>query len=91
VISDQYASKTIITDDGRTFTGILGPAGGDSVVVLQSSGEKITLKKDAIDEIAPSSKSAMPEKLFDNLSLDDIADLFAFLRAGSTRQRSARR
>ncbi len=91
VISDQYASKTIITDDGRSYSGILGPAGGDLVIVLQANGEKITLEKDTIEEIAPSSKSAMPEKLFENLSLEEIADLFAFLRTGETVQRSAQR
>ncbi len=91
VISDQYASKTIITDDGRSFTGIVGAAGSDSVVVLQSNGEKVTLEKDTIDEVAPSSMSAMPDKLFENLSLDEIADLFAFLRADGAPQRSAKR
>lgn len=91
VISDQYASKTVITDDGRSFTGILGAAGTDSVVVLQANGEKVTLDKETIEEIAPSPKSAMPEKLFENLSLEEIADLFAYLRAGDTPQRSAQR
>ncbi len=91
VISDQYASKTIITDDGRTFTGIVGAAGADAIVVLQSNGEKVTLAKDDIDDVAPSSKSAMPDKLFENLTLEEIADLFAFLRSGETQQRSAKR
>lgn len=91
VISDQYASKTIITDDGRSFTGIVGAAGADAIVVLQANGEKVTLDKDAIDEVEPSSKSAMPDKLFENLSLEEIADLFAFLRSGETQQRSAKR
>ncbi len=83
VISDQYASKTVITDDGRTFTGIVGAAGEDAVVVLQANGEKVTLENDAIDEIVPSPKSAMPDGLFDELSLEEIADLFALLRTGA--------
>jgi len=79
VISDQYASKTVTTSAGRTYTGIIAPSGGDAIVILQSSGEKVTIQKDDIDETVPSKKSAMPEGLLNQLTLDDIADLFAYL------------
>ncbi len=79
VISDQYASKTVLTNDGRTFTGIVDPSRSDVVVILESNGEKREVPRDQIDEIVPSSKSAMPEGLFDELTLDEISDLFAFL------------
>ncbi len=79
VISDQYASKTIVTEEGRTFTGIVAPLGTDSVVVLQSNGQKVTISKDEISETAASRTSAMPEGLLNELSLDEIADLFSYL------------
>lgn len=81
VISDQYASKTVTTTNGLTYTGMLARVSNGSVIVLQPSGEKVTLREDQIDDIAPSKKSSMPEGLLNTLSIDEIGDLFAFLTA----------
>jgi len=79
VISDQYASKTIVTKDGRSFTGMLttGPKG--QMIILQSNGEKTPIASDDVDEINPSKISSMPEGLLDPLTQEEIVDLFAFL------------
>jgi putative heme-binding domain-containing protein len=79
VISDQYASKTVVTADGKTYTGLVAPAGEEAIVILQSDGEKVTIQTDDISETAPSKKSAMPEGLLNTLTLEEIADLFAYL------------
>jgi putative heme-binding domain-containing protein len=81
VISDQYASKTVQTERGMQFTGIVGEAGVGAVVVLQPNGEKVTVPRNEIAQIFPSAKSAMPEGLFNTLTLEEIADLFAYLSA----------
>ncbi|HEX3725718.1 MAG TPA: HEAT repeat domain-containing protein [Pirellulales bacterium] len=78
VISDQFAAKTVLTTDGKTYTGLVGPT-ADGVVVLQANTEKATIAKADIDTIVPSKKSAMPDGLFNTLSLEEIADLFAYL------------
>jgi putative heme-binding domain-containing protein len=83
VISDQYASKTITTLDGKTYTGMIGAAGEKSIVVLQANGQKTTIARDQIDETIPSKKSAMPDGLLNQLTLEEIADLFALLMAGA--------
>jgi putative heme-binding domain-containing protein len=80
VISDQYRSTVIITKKGTTITG-LAAVQGDTVTVLLSTGEKVTLKKDEIDTQVASLVSVMPEKLLDTLELKEIADLFAFLES----------
>ena len=49
------------------------------MVVLQANTEKATVPKNEIEQITPSKKSAMPEGLFNTLSLEEIADLFAYL------------
>ena len=79
VISDQYASKTVVTNGGKTYAGLVVPAGDEAIVVLQSNGEKTTVDNDDISETAPSKKSAMPDGLLNTLTLDEIADLFAYL------------
>ncbi len=88
VISDQYASKTVFTNAGLQFTGIVGEAGVGTVVVLQANGEKVSLLRNDIDQISPSTRSAMPEGLFNSLTLEEIADLFAYLASSSSKSKS---
>ncbi len=79
VISDQYASKSVLRSDGREVWGIVAPQADGSVVVVTSAAERVRVPKDQIDTITPIKKSAMPEGLLNNLSLEEIADLFAYL------------
>ena len=78
VISDQYAAKTVATTEGKTYTGIVADGNGE-IVILQANGQKVRVPQDQIDETEPSHLSAMPEGLLDDLSLEEITDLFAFL------------
>jgi putative heme-binding domain-containing protein len=80
VISDQYRSTTFITKKGQVVDGLAAPQGSD-VTVLQSDGSKLTLKKSEIDQQYASLVSVMPERLLDQLSKQEIADLFAFLES----------
>jgi putative heme-binding domain-containing protein len=78
VVSDQYASKTILAN-GKTYTGIAVRNPDSSMTVLQSDGQKVELAASDIEEVKSSKLSAMPEGLANRLTLEQIADLFAFL------------
>jgi putative heme-binding domain-containing protein len=80
VISDQYRSTTIVTVRGQRIEG-LAAVQGDTMTVLQSNGEKATLRKKDIEQQYASLVSVMPEKLLDPLTRQEIADLFAFLES----------
>jgi putative heme-binding domain-containing protein len=79
VISDQYASKTVLTTDGRSITGLAAKQADGSLVVLQSNGQKATIAAGDIDQVLPCKISVMPEGLLNTLTLDDIANLFTYL------------
>jgi putative heme-binding domain-containing protein len=79
VISDQYASRTVVTKEGFSHTGLVGRLGERELVVLQASGKKVIVPRDDVEHIVPHKKSAMPEGLFNTLTLEEIADLFAYL------------
>ncbi|MEX0679394.1 MAG: HEAT repeat domain-containing protein [Pirellulales bacterium] len=79
VISDQYASQTVVTTDGKTYSGLVAPSGDGSLVVLQATGEKVTVPEAEVDEATRNKTSGMPEGLLNTLTLDEIADLFAYL------------
>ena len=82
VVSDQYASQMVMAN-GRVYTGIVAKQPDGSLTVLQTDGGKVTLAADEIEEIEPSKASAMPDGLLNPLTLEQVADLFAFLMEGS--------
>ena len=84
VISDQYQSKTILTIDGETLTGFAIKEAGGAYSVVDSSGNRIRVAANEIEEIKDSEVSGMPSNLLDSLSLEEIADLFAYLEKGQT-------
>lgn len=80
VISDQYRSTLILTKKGVRIDGLMAVQ-GDMISVLQQDGSKVTLRKRDIEQQYASLVSVMPEKLLDALTLQEIADLFAFLES----------
>ena len=78
VISDQYASHTVLVG-GRTYTGLIAAQNERRLTMLLPTGKKIELERRHIEQIAPSDVSAMPGGLLNPLSLEQVADLFAYL------------
>lgn len=79
VISDQYLSRIITTNDGKTYTGIVGSSSESKLIILQADGKKVELDTSDVDTNVVSPKSSMPEGLIDSLSDEEVADLFSFL------------
>jgi putative heme-binding domain-containing protein len=79
-ISDQYRSVTIVTKAGQSITG-LAAVQGDTVTVVLNDASKVTLKRGDIDTQVASLVSVMPERLLDELTRAEIADLFAFMES----------
>ena len=69
----------MVTKNGKTYTGMVSPRGDGSIVVLQASGEKVSIAEDDVAETRRTKVSSMPEGLLNQLSLEDVADLFAYL------------
>ena len=80
VISDQYRSSLITTTKGQQLNG-LAAVQGDTVTVLLNDGTKVSLRRAEIESQTASLVSVMPERLLDELSREEIADLFAFLES----------
>jgi putative heme-binding domain-containing protein len=78
VVSDQYASK-LVTANGKTYAGVAVKNANGGMTVLQADGQKVDLTAEEFENVEPSKLSTMPEGLANRLSLEQIADLFAFL------------
>jgi putative heme-binding domain-containing protein len=79
VVSDQYASKSVRTTDGRVLSGLAAITAEGDVLLRLPTLETVQVPRDEVEDIAQSSVSSMPEKLLDPLTLDEITDLFAYL------------
>jgi putative heme-binding domain-containing protein len=81
VISDQYRMVQVVTKEGQVYVGmpVPGISKNDKLVLLMSDATKLEIAKSRIEEQNPSKISVMPAGLLDQLSLGEIADLFAFL------------
>jgi putative heme-binding domain-containing protein len=82
VISDQYVSRVVVAA-GKSYAGLVTQR-QEGVSVLLPTGKKIELGHEEIDDIQPSDVSAMPTGLLNALTLEQVADLFAYLGAAPT-------
>ena len=71
VVSDQYASKKVLTVDGRLVIGLVSDR-GDALQIRDSLNQTIELAKEDVDQILPSTTSIMPSGLLDDLTIDEI-------------------
>lgn len=78
VVSDQYASQIVIAG-GRTYTGIAAKNPDGSMTILQADMTKVEVPAEDIEDVRTSKTSAMPEGLLNKLTLEQVADLFAYL------------
>ena len=79
VVPDRYASQTIMTVDGRQYSGMAFENPDGSFQVVQSDGKRISINADNVEAVKASSKSAMPEGLLDGLTITEINNMFAYL------------
>lgn len=81
VISDQYRMVQVETKEGQVYVGmpIPGISNHDKLVLLLSDTTRLEIPKNRIEEQTTSKTSVMPTGLLDPLSLQEVADLLAFL------------
>ncbi len=77
-VPNDFQMQLIALKDGRLVSGIIRQRSPKAIAV-QTETEQLTLAADDIDSIKPSGQSLMPERQLDNLSRDEIRDLFAYM------------
>lgn len=80
-IREGYENHLVITESGRTLNGVLAEKDARVIVLKTTDGKKISIPRDDIAEMNVSGKSLMPENLLENLSDQEVRDLFAYLRS----------
>ena len=80
-IREGFENYIIVTDEGRIITGLMVERDNQVVVLRTAEGQTITVERDSIEESRVLGRSLMPEGLLKQMSDEQIADLFAYLRS----------
>ena len=78
-IREGYVNYQVITVDGRTLAGTIAARSSEAITLQPPGGEAIMLNADQIREMKAQTTSLMPERLLDQLTDQQIRDIFAYL------------
>ena len=79
-IADKFEMRTVIKKNGESLSGILSSETGTTVTLTSLGGEQTTIARSDIKQLETSETSAMPAGLESGISLQEMADLMAFLK-----------
>lgn len=79
-VESKYTGYVATTKDGRSFTGMIIDETATSLTLARTDGKKDTVLRVDIEELKSTGKSFMPEGLEQDLSPQDLADVFQFVQ-----------
>src|SRR5690606_17593008 len=77
----QYLNYTVATLDGRVLSGQVASESPTSITLKRAEGVTDVVPRDQIDELASTGQSLMPEGLEEEVGVEQMADLIAYLRS----------
>jgi putative heme-binding domain-containing protein len=80
LITVGYDNYTVITVDGRIFTGVLSEETATSITLKREEAANDVILRKNIDEMEASRASMMPENMEEQITPQDLAHLLGFLR-----------
>jgi putative heme-binding domain-containing protein len=80
-IAQGFDTYTFVTDEGKQIIGFVTRESAQSISVRQTNGTSVELDKKTIDARVKQDISMMPKELVHNLTVDELADLLAYLRS----------
>ncbi len=78
-VEGNYRIYTVTMTDGKVYTGMLASETRTTIELIDAEAKRLTLQRDAIEQLAGSAKSLMPEGFEKQLKEDEIVDLLEFL------------
>jgi putative heme-binding domain-containing protein len=81
-VNTQYINHRLETTSGVVHFGIVKAETDKSVTIRKMGGETVSIDKSAIKRFNSLGTSLMTEGLENSLTLQDMADLLAFLQKG---------
>lgn len=82
-----YEPVLVITQDGRAINGVIRDETSEGYLLATGPDQEVRLSREEVAEIAPSTISIMPAGLEKQLSVQELADLVAFLKIATAQER----
>ncbi len=79
-VQDDYKLVVVTTQDGRTYSGNIIAENDRNITFRIVGQDPISISKSQIQSRDVSEKSMMPEGLLNNLTDEEVLDLFAYLK-----------
>jgi putative membrane-bound dehydrogenase-like protein len=76
-----YEPVLVTTKAGKTHNGVIRKDTAEELVLATGVNQEVRISRDDVDEIQPSKVSVMPAGFDQQLTLRELADLVAFLKA----------
>ena len=80
VIRSQFLNYVVTTHSGSVLQGVIVEQDAARVTLVDAKGQRHQVARTEIDEMKESTASLMPEKLLEQLSPQELRDLFAYLQ-----------
>jgi len=80
VIRREYINYIVETYNGRVLNGLIAEQDGASLTILDAKNERTRIPRADVEVLVESELSLMPEKLLDELTPQQICDLFGYLQ-----------
>ena len=79
-VNTEYINHKVETKEGEVHMGIVDSETDEYIVIKKMGGAKVTINKADIKNLSSMGTSLMMEGLEGAMSIQDMADLLAFLR-----------
>ncbi|MFZ9092295.1 MAG: hypothetical protein ACO3FE_19650, partial [Planctomycetaceae bacterium] len=80
-VDPQYSEYVIVTTEGQLLNGLLVAENNTDITLRQPEGRQQTIARDRIEEMRATGKSLMPEGIEKDVTVQQMADILAFLRS----------
>jgi putative heme-binding domain-containing protein len=79
-VESRYINYQATTKKGLTFSGILSAETSTTITLTANDGKTHQLLRNELEDLSSTGKSLMPEGLEKDLSVQDVADIIAYVR-----------
>ncbi|MBI2824457.1 MAG: PQQ-dependent sugar dehydrogenase [Planctomycetia bacterium] len=78
-IDQKYQAYLVATKDGLVKSGVLAERSADAVVLRDAQDKLVRIAAAEVEQLVPQQQSIMPELLLRDMTIEQVADLTAFL------------
>ena len=80
VVKSQFLNFSLSTKNGGVLQGLIAEQSDASLTLLDAKAQRHVIARNEIDELKESAVSLMPERLLEQLTPQELRDLFAYLQ-----------